>query len=477
MHKLKYREVGRRKKPLPIIEKVEITDVAAEGKAIAKIENKVVFITQVVPGDIVDIQVTKKRKSFMEGIPVKFHKYSDVRVEAFCEHFGVCGGCKWQNLPYEEQLKYKHQQVLDNLERIAKVELPGINYILPSENTRYYRNKLEFTFSNNRWLTKNEISSEKKLDRSNALGFHVPKIWDKIVNINTCYLQKDPSNAIRLKVKKYADEKNLPYFDLRKQEGLLRNLIIRTSTTGELMVIMVFYYDDQKEITNLLNYISDKFPEITSLMYIVNSKSNDSYTDQEVKLFKGKDHIFEQMEDLKFKIGPKSFYQTNSEQAYNLYKFTREFADLSGEEIVYDLYTGTGTIANFIAKRAEKVIGIEYVPEAIEDAKVNSDINQISNTEFFAGDMKDILTHSFIEKHGKPDVIITDPPRAGMHPDVVNSILKTNPGKIVYVSCNPATQARDINLLDANYKVTRVQPVDMFPHTYHVENIVLLERR
>ena len=469
--------MGRRKKPLPIIEKVEITDVAAEGKAIAKIENKVVFITQVVPGDIVDIQVTKKRKSFMEGIPVKFHKYSDVRVEAFCEHFGVCGGCKWQNLPYEEQLKYKHQQVLDNLERIAKVELPGIDYILPSENTKYYRNKLEFTFSNNRWLTKDEINSEKKLDRSNALGFHVPKIWDKIVNINTCYLQKDPSNAIRLEVKKYADEQNLSYFDLRKQEGLLRNLIIRTSTTGELMVIMVFYYDDQKEITSLLNYISDKFPEITSLMYIVNSKSNDSYTDQEVKLFKGKDHIFEQMEDLKFKIGPKSFYQTNSEQAYNLYKLTREFADLNGEEIVYDLYTGTGTIANFIAKRAKKVIGIEYLPEAIEDAKVNSDINQISNTEFFAGDMKDILTLSFIEKHGRPDVIITDPPRAGMHPDVVNSILKANPGKIVYVSCNPATQARDINLLDTNYKVTGVQPVDMFPHTYHVENIVLLKRR
>ncbi len=469
--------MGRRKKPLPLIEKVEIIDVAAEGKAIAKIENKVLFITQVVPGDVVDVQVTKKRKSFMEGIPVKFHKHSDIKVEAFCEHFGVCGGCKWQNLPYEEQLKYKHQQVIDNLERIAKVDLPEIDYILPSENTTYYRNKLEFTFSNNRWLTKDEINSEKKLDRSNALGFHVPKIWDKIVNINTCYLQKDPSNAIRLEVKKYADKNNLSYFDLRKQEGLLRNLIIRTSTTGELMIIMVFYYDDQKEITNLLNYISDKFPKITSLMYIVNSKSNDSYTDQNVKLFKGKDYFFEQMEDLKFKIGPKSFYQTNSEQAYNLYKFAREFADLKGKEIVYDLYTGTGTIANFVAKKAKKVIGIEYVPEAIEDAKVNSDINQISNTEFFAGDMKDILTNSFIEKHGKPDVIITDPPRAGMHPDVVNSLLKANPPKIVYVSCNPATQARDINLLDANYKVTKVQPVDMFPHTYHVENIVLLELR
>ncbi|MFC2151773.1 23S rRNA (uracil(1939)-C(5))-methyltransferase RlmD [Bacteroidota bacterium] len=469
--------MGRKKRALPLIEKVEISDIAAEGKAIAKIDNKVIFITQVVPGDIVDIQVTKKRKSFMEAIPVKFHKYSDVRVEAFCEHFGVCGGCKWQNLPYNEQLKYKHQQVIDNLERIAKIELPEVDYILPSENTTFYRNKLEYTFSNNRWLTKEEINTEEKLERSNALGFHVPKIWDKIVNINNCHLQKEPSNAIRLEIKKYADENHLSYFDLRKQEGFLRNLIIRTSTTNELMVIVVFFYDDPEIIKLLLNHISDKFPEISSLMYIVNSKSNDSITDQEVILFKGNDHIFEQMEDLKFKIGPKSFYQTNSEQAHNLYSKTREFTNLTGNETVYDLYTGTGTIANFIANKAKKVVGIEYVPEAIEDAKVNSEINKITNTTFFAGDMKDILTSDFIIKHGKPDVIITDPPRAGMHKDVIESILNANPQKIVYVSCNPATQARDIHLLDINYKATKIQPVDMFPHTYHVENIVLLERR
>ena len=469
--------MGRQKRSLPQIENVEITDVAAEGKAIARIDNKVIFITQVVPGDVVDIQVTKKRKSFMEAVPVKFHKYSDIRVDAFCEHFGVCGGCKWQNLPYKEQLKYKHQQVVDNLERIAKVELPEINFILASENTTYYRNKLEFTFSNNRWLTKDEINTDKKLDRSNALGFHVPRIWDKIVNINNCYLQKEPSNSIRLEVKKYADDHNLTYFDLRKQAGLLRNLIIRTSTTNELMVIVVFYKNDQEDINKLLDHLADKFPTITSLMYIVNSKANDSITDQEVILFKGNDHIFQQMEDLKFKIGPKSFYQTNSEQAYNLYKIAREFASLSGQETVYDLYTGTGTIANFVAKNAIKVIGIEYVPEAIEDAKVNSTLNDIANTEFFAGDMKDILTTSFINEHGKPDIIITDPPRAGMHPDVVRSIVNANPQKIVYVSCNPATQARDISLLDENYKITKVQPVDMFPHTFHVENIVLLEHR
>lgn len=469
--------MGRKNRSLPVLEKIEVINIVAEGKAIAKVDNKVIFITQVIPGDIVDVQVIKKRTSFMEAVPIKFHKYSDLRVDAFCEHFGVCGGCKWQNLPYPEQLKYKHQQVIDNLERIAKVELPAIDQILPSEKTIFYRNKLEYTFSNKRWLTKDEISTEDTLDRNNALGFHVPKIWDKIVNINTCYLQKEPSNAIRLEVKKYADENKLSYFDIRKQEGFLRNLIIRTSTTNELMLIVVFFYNDQKMIESLLSHISEKFPEITSLMYIVNSKSNDSITDQEVILFKGKDHFFEQMEDLRFKIGPKSFYQTNSEQAYNLYCKTREFADFSGNEIVYDLYTGTGTIANFIAKNAKKVIGIEYIPEAIEDAKVNSEINQITNTEFFAGDMKDILTADFIKSHGSPDVIITDPPRAGMHIDVIEAILKANPKKIVYVSCNPATQARDINLLDSNYKVTKVQPVDMFPHTYHVENIVLLEHR
>lgn len=469
--------MGRKRRSLPLIENIEITDVGAEGKAIAKVDNKVIFITQVVPGDIVDIQVTKKRKSFMEAVPVKFHKYSEIRVEAFCKHFGVCGGCKWQNLPYTEQLKYKHQQVIDNMERIAKVELPEIESILPSDKTQFYRNKLEFTFSNKRWLTKDEINTEEKLDRNNALGFHVPRIWDKIVDIEKCYLQKDPSNAIRNEIRNYADENSLSYFDLRKQDGFLRNLIIRTSSTQELMVIAVFFYEDKNLIDKLLNHVAAKFPEITSLMYIVNSKANDSITDQKVILFSGNDYIFEQMEDLKFKIGPKSFYQTNSEQAYNLYSKAREFAGLTGNETVYDLYTGTGTIANFVAKKANKVIGIEYVPEAIEDAKVNSEINQIHNTLFFAGDMRKILVPEFIAEHGKPDVIITDPPRAGMHPDVVETIVQANPAKIVYVSCNPATQARDIGLLDMNYKVSKVQPVDMFPHTYHVENIILLDHR
>lgn len=469
--------MGRNKKPLPLIENVEITNVAAEGKAIAKIDNKVIFITQTVPGDIVDIQVTKKRKSYLEAVPVKFHKYSDIRTEPVCEHFGVCGGCKWQNLPYTEQLKYKHQQVIDNLQRIAKVELPEIDYILPSDNTTFYRNKLEYTFSNKRWLTKEEINTSETLQQNDALGFHVPRIWDKVVNINKCHLQKDPSNAIRLEVKKYADENNYSYFDLRKQEGLLRNLIIRTSTTGELMTIVVFYKNDKTKIEALLNHLSEIFPEISSLMYIVNSKANDSITDQEVLLFKGNNHIYEQMEDLKFRIGPKSFYQTNSEQAYKLYSKTREFAGLTGNETVYDLYTGTGTIANFVAKEARKVVGIEYVPDAIEDAKLNSEINSIKNTSFYAGDMKAILNEDFFEENGSPDVIITDPPRAGMHPDVVETIIKANPEKIVYVSCNPATQARDIEQFDRKYKVTKVQPVDMFPHTYHVENIVLLEKK
>ncbi len=469
--------MGRNKKPLPLIENVEITNVAAEGKAIAKIDNKVIFITQTVPGDIVDIQVTKKRKSYLEAVPVKFHKYSDIRTEPICEHFGVCGGCKWQNLPYSEQLKYKHQQVIDNLQRIAKVELPEIDYIIPSDNTTFYRNKLEYTFSNKRWLTKEEISTSETLQQNDALGFHVPRIWDKVVNINKCHLQKDPSNAIRLEVKKYADENNYSYFDLRKQEGLLRNLIIRTSTTGELMTIVVFYKNDKAKIKAILNHLSEIFPEISSLMYIVNSKANDSITDQEVLLFKGNDHIYEQMEGLKFRIGPKSFYQTNSDQAYKLYSKTREFAGLTGNETVYDLYTGTGTIANFVAKEAKKVVGIEYVPDAIEDAKLNSEINNIKNTSFYAGDMKTILNEDFFKENGSPDVIITDPPRAGMHPDVVETMIKADSDKIVYVSCNPATQARDIEQFDRKYKVTKVQPVDMFPHTYHVENIVLLEKK
>jgi 23S rRNA (uracil1939-C5)-methyltransferase len=445
--------VGRRHKQLPKFENVEILDIAAKGKAIAKIGEKIIFVTKTIPGDIVDIQINKKKKSYLEG------------------------GCKWQSLPYEEQLKYKHQQVIDNLERIAKVELPEITPILPSEKTQYYRNKLEFTFTHNRWFTDEEIKTKDEINDYKGLGFHIPLFWDKIVDIEHCYLQGGESNEIRLAVKKYAVENKLSFFNLRKQEGLLRNLIIRTSTTGELMTIVVFFYKDEVLINDLLKHISEKFPEITSLMYIVNSKGNDSIGDQDVHLFSGNDYIFEQMENLKFKIGPKSFYQTNSQQAYNLYKIAREYAQLTGNEIVYDLYTGTGTIAHFIAKQAKKVIGIEYVPEAIENAKVNSEINNINNAEFFAGDMKDILNNNFFAEHGQPNVIITDPPRAGMHKDVINTIINAHPERIVYVSCNPATQARDINLLEDYYKVVRVQPVDMFPQTYHVENIVLLEKK
>ncbi|RLD62367.1 MAG: 23S rRNA (uracil(1939)-C(5))-methyltransferase RlmD [Bacteroidetes bacterium] len=466
----------RKRKQLPFFEKVKITDIGSEGKAIAKINDLIVFIPFVIPGDIVDIQINKKKKNFLEGYAVKFHEYSPNRQEAFCSHFGICGGCKWQILPYEDQLKFKQKQVVDNLERIGKIELKHVINILPSEKTTYYRNKLEYSFSNKRWLTNDEIDDEgNEIKQMNALGFHIPKKFDKILDIEHCYLQKEPSNEIRLSIKKYALANNLTFFDLRKQTGFLRNIIIRTSTTNELMVIVSFFYEDKKEREKLLTHLSENFKEITSLMYVINSKPNDSITDLEVKLFKGKDHIFEVMENLKFKIGPKSFYQTNSEQAYNLYKIVREFADLSGTENVYDLYTGTGTIANFVANKSKKVIGIEYVKEAIDDAKINSEINSINNTEFFAGDMKDILSQEFIDKKGKPDVIIIDPPRAGMHKNVIESLLYAMPKKIVYVSCNPATQARDINLLLDNYSVEKIQPVDMFPHTHHVENVALLK--
>ncbi|WP_461644158.1 23S rRNA (uracil(1939)-C(5))-methyltransferase RlmD [Labilibaculum euxinus] len=469
--------MGRNRKQKPLLEKVVIEKLAAEGKAIGKVDDKIVFVTGVIPGDIVDVQVNKKRKSFMEGYPVAFHKHSPMKIDAFCEHFGVCGGCKWQNLPYEEQLKFKQQEVIDNLERIGKVELNGINDILASEKTEFYRNKLEYTFSNKRYLTNEEIALSDDIKRTPALGFHVPKLFDKVVDINKCHLQPEPSNAVRLSIKEYAFANDLSFFDIRNQEGFLRTLVIRTSSTGDVMIIVVFYHEDVEKREGLLKHLAEKFPEITSLMYVINEKANDSITDQEAILYKGEDHIFEQMEDLRFKIGPKSFYQTNSEQAYNLYCKTREFAELTGDEVVYDLYTGTGTIANFIAKQAKKVIGIEYVPEAIADAKVNSEINGISNTEFFAGDMKNVLTKEFIELHGQPDTIIVDPPRAGMHTDVVETILHAAPKRIVYVSCNSATQARDLAMMDEAYKVTRVQAVDMFPHTHHVENIVQLERR
>nr|WP_203558332.1 23S rRNA (uracil(1939)-C(5))-methyltransferase RlmD [Bacteroides sp. 224] len=462
------------------MEKVTIIDIAAEGKAIAKVDDLVVFVPYVVPGDIVDLQVKRKKNKYAEAEAVYFHEYSPVRAVPFCRHYGICGGCKWQVLPYQEQIKYKQKQVTDNLTRIGKIELPEISPILGSEKTEFYRNKLEFTFSNKRWLTNEEVKQHVVYDQMNAVGFHIPGAFDKVLAIEECHLQDDISNRIRNAVRDYAYKHNYRFYDIRQQEGMLRNMIVRTSTTGELMVIMICQIVEEEEMAlfkQLLQYMADTFPEITSLLYVVNNKRNDTITDLDVHVFKGNDHIFEEMEGLRFKIGPKSFYQTNSEQAYNLYKVTRNFAGLTGKELVYDLYTGTGTIANFVAKQAKQVIGIEYVPEAIEDAKVNAEINKIDNTLFFAGDMKDLLTQEFINQYGRPDVIITDPPRAGMHQDVIDVILFAEPERIVYVSCNPATQARDLALLDEKYKVTAVQPVDMFPHTHHVENVVLLNRR
>ena len=470
--------MARKRKVLPLLEKVLITDVAAEGKAIAKVNDMVVFVPYVVPGDVVDLQVKRKKHSYAEAEAVHFHEYSPQRAVPFCEHYGVCGGCKWQILPYEEQIKYKQKQVTDNLKRIGKIELPEISPILGSKKTQCYRNKLEFTFSNKRWLTQQEVAEDVKYDQMNAVGFHIPNAFDKVLAIEKCWLQDDISNRIRNAARDYAYEHNYSFQNLRTHEGMLRNIIVRTSTTGELMVIVVCHIERDEEMDlfkALLQHLADKFPEITSLLYIINNKVNDTITDLDVHVFRGNDHIFEEMEGLRFKVGPKSFYQTNSEQAYELYKVARNFAGLTGNELVYDLYTGTGTIANFVSRQARQVIGIEYVPEAIEDAKVNSQINGITNTLFFAGDMKDMLTQDFINQYGRPDVIITDPPRAGMHQDVIDVILFAEPKRIVYVSCNPATQARDLQLLDVKYRVTAVQPVDMFPHTHHVENVVLLE--
>jgi len=466
--------VGRNKKK-PFYEGLKIEDIGSEGKAIARNGEMIVFTTNAIPGDVVDMQVTKKRKNYSEAIITRFHKFSDDRAEVFCEHFGVCGGCKWQILPYEKQLYYKEKQVKDQLQRIGKIELPEVLPILGSERNTFYRNKLEFTFSNKRWLTSDEFNSEtKNLD---ALGFHIPGLFDKIVNINKCWLQTEPSNRIRNYIYKYSIDNGLSFFDIKSKSGFLRTLIIRTSSIGETMVILSLFSEDEKVRLKLLNAVQIEFPEITSLLYVINSKGNDTITDQQIELFYGKEFIFEQMEDLKFKIGPKSFYQTNSEQAYNLYKIVRDFAELKGDEIVYDLYTGTGTIANFIARKAKKVVGIEYVPEAIEDAKENSAINKITNTVFYSGDIKSVLNWDFILENGHPDVIITDPPRAGMHNDVIETIINSGAGKVVYVSCNPATQARDLGLMDTNYKVSKIQPVDMFPHTHHVENVVLLEKQ
>ncbi len=469
--------MARKRRELPILTNITITDIAAEGKAIAKVNDIVVFVPYVVPGDIVDIQVTKKKNHFMEGRVIHIHEYSPNRETPFCEHFGICGGCKWQNLPYEQQLFYKQKEVAGNLSRIGKIELPTVSPIMGSAKTFFYRNKLEFTFSNKRWRTTEEMNTGKQFDSMNAVGFHIPGMFDKVLDIQKCWLQDNISNQIRNFIRDYALQHNLSFFDLKQQEGFLRNMIIRTTSIGELMLIVVFFYEDAIQREALLHAVAKQFPQITSLLYVINGKANDTITDQEIKCFAGNDYILEKMEDLHFKIGPKSFYQTNSEQAYELYKITRDFAQLSGNELVYDLYTGTGTIANFVAKKAKKVIGIEYVPEAIEDAKINSTYNNIDNTLFFAGDMKDILNTDFINQHGRPDVIITDPPRAGMHQDVIEAILFAAPKRIVYVSCNSATQARDLSLLDADYKVCKVQPVDMFPHTHHVENVVLLEKR
>ncbi len=474
--------MARKKKELPLLESVRIESVAAEGKCLFHWNDLVVFVPWCVPGDVCDVQIRRKKHSFAEGEVVRFVEKSKIRAVPFCQHFGACGGCKWQNLPYDEQLKFKQQQVFDQLTRIGKVELPEFRPILGSVRTQEYRNKLDFGCANKRWLTKEEIESlpPEGAKDTPAIGFHITGAFDKILPIEKCWLMDDIQNRIRNEIRDYAIQNSLSFFDLRAQVGLLRDVIFRNSKSGELMVIIQFHYDEtggEREAQALLQHIADKFPEITSLLYLDNQKCNDTIGDQEILTFKGTDHIFELMEDLRFKVGPKSFYQTNTEQAYHLYCVVRELAALTGSELVYDLYTGTGTIANFVARQARQVIGIEYVPEAIEDAKVNSDINGIGNTLFYAGDMKDVLSDDFILEHGRPDIIITDPPRAGMHPDVVKTILRAAPQRIVYVSCNPATQARDLHDLDADYRVVAVQPVDMFPHTPHVENVVLLVRR
>lgn len=472
--------MSRKKKSLPVLENITITDYAAEGKALARVNELVVFVPFAVPGDVVDLQVRRKKHSYCEAEIIRFIKYSERRVKPFCQHFGICGGCKWQNIPYDEQLRMKQKQVYDQLTRIGKVNLPEFNQILGSVKTQGYRNKLEFGCSNRRWLTQDEIASGSDFTQMNAVGFHITGAFDKILPIEKCWLMDDLQNKIRNAIRDYAYEHDMVFYDIRKQCGLLRDIMVRNSDTGEWMVLIQFHYEkDEDEVIakNLLQHIADSFPDITSLLYVNNQKGNDTFNDLNIEVFKGNDYIYETMDGLTFKVGAKSFYQTNTKQAYHLYSVVRDFANLTGNELVYDLYTGTGTIANFVSRYAKRVIGIEYVPEAIEDAKINSEINNISNTLFFAGDMKDILTESFISENGTPDIIITDPPRAGMHPDVVQTIIKTAPKRIVYVSCNPATQARDLSLLDDLYEVVAVQPVDMFPHTPHVENVVLLNRR
>lgn len=462
---------------MPVIEDVAISGVAAEGKSIARVEDMVVFIPYGAPGDIADIKIDRKKRNYAEAHILNLKKASDRRVEPKCMHFGVCGGCKWQHIPYADQLEYKRSQVVDALTRIAKVEHPEVLPTLGSAETFRYRNKLEFTFSNKCWITFEELRSGKEIANRNALGFHIPGAFDKVLDIKACWLQDALSDRIRLFVRNYALDKGYAFYDIKAQSGFMRTLMVRIAGTGEVMVIVVFAEDDRAKIDDVMGAVASEFPEITSLLYVVNRKMNDTIGDQEVVTFKGRDYINEEMEGLVFRVGPKSFYQTNSRQAYELYKTARRMACLKPEDLVYDLYTGTGTIANFVAKEVREVIGIEYVPEAIEDAKLNSEINGIGNTKFFAGDMKDVLTDEFIAAHGRPDVMIIDPPRAGMHEDVVKVILNACPERIVYVSCNPATQARDLALMDGYYRVEEVQPVDMFPHTHHVENVVRLSRR
>lgn len=466
------RRIPQEKKQL---QNIEIFDIAEEGKGVGRHEELVLFIEKAIPGDVVDVELQRKKKNFAEGRVTNINQASPYRIEPFCPHFGVCGGCKWQHMSYDAQLKFKQQSVDNALTRIGKVDTASMEEILGSAETTYYRNKLEYTFSNKRWLTNRD--EEVLPEDLNALGFHVPGRFDKILDIDHCYLQQDPSNNIRNSVRDFAIENGMSFYDLRQHEGALRNLIIRTSSTGEVMVVVVFAYPEEGQVELMMNFIAEKFPEIASLLYIINQKRNDTIFDQDIHTFKGRDFIYEKMEGLKFKVGPKSFYQTNSAQAYELYKITRDFAELKGDELVYDLYTGAGTIANFVARQAKEVVGVEYVPTAIEDAKINSQINGINNTKFYAGDMKDVLTSEFIAAHGKPDVVITDPPRAGMHADVVNRILEMEAPKVVYVSCNAATQARDLEILAAKYDVVRIKPVDMFPQTQHVENVVLLKLR
>ena len=469
--------MGRSRKNKPLLENITIDDIAAEGKAIARLDGMVLFTTHVIPGDIVNLQVTKKRKNHAEARVVRLVQPSPDRIPAFCKYFGDCGGCKWQYLPYEKQLYYKRKQVFDQLTRIGHLELPDILPILASEKDRFYRNKLEFSFSNRRWLSYEEINDGSEAKNLNALGFHIPSLFDKIIDIEECWLQPEPSNKIRNFIREYSLKNGLEFYDIRNKTGFLRNMIVRTSESGGNMLIVVFFREDTEKREALLNAVAKQFPELSSIMYVINNKANDTISDLDIQLFKGEDHILEKMEDLQFKVGPKSFYQTNPTQALRLYQVVRSFAALTGNETIYDLYTGTGTIANFIARKAHKVIGIDYVPEAIEDAKINASINGIEHASFFAGDMKDILNGQFVNAHGIPDVIITDPPRAGMHDDVIRTILATAPKRIVYVSCNPATQARDLAMMKEQYQISKVQPVDMFPHTHHVENVVLLEHR